>query len=335
MNQHDHRFAFGVVPSRRLGNSLGINSIPYKTCSYDCSYCQVGPTVGRTIDRRRFFPVETIIRAASGCMAPEHAPPPCIDFITIVPDGEPTLDAELGSLIEQLHTLSHRVAVITNGSLLWREDVREDLMAADWISVKIDTIDPDIWRRINRPHESLDLTRILEGISRFAQAFTGTLVTETMLVDGFNHSDTSIENLAGFIRSLHPSKAYLSIPIRPPVRSGVRPPDASRLTRVISIMAEHGVPVVDLFEHESDPFQISSDLENQLLGITAVHPIREEALLDIVTRSGMDWEVIRNMIENGLLIRTVHNGHVFYRKAHRQKDISGTEPIGGKEMVDA
>lgn len=147
--------AFGPVPSRRLGRSLGINNIPPKACSYSCIYCQVGPTTATETERRSFYPPEEVAKAVAARVKQLETEGACPDFLTFVPDGEPSLDENLGSAIDLIRSLALPVALITNGSLLWDATVRRDLTCADWVSVKVDTVREDVWRRINRPHPSL------------------------------------------------------------------------------------------------------------------------------------------------------------------------------------
>jgi len=210
---------FGPVPSRRLGRILGINNITTKKCSYSCIYCQAGRTAQVQIERRDFYQPEDIIQDVRGRL--ERAGK-AIDYLTFVPDGEPTLDVNLGQAISQLQTLRIPVGVITNSSLLWREDVREELGKADWVSLKIDAVDQGVWHRINQPHPALRLSTILDGIRAFAQSFSGILVTETMLVRGVNDTRECMQEMADFLHALQPSRAYLSVPTRPPAERWVR-----------------------------------------------------------------------------------------------------------------
>ena len=179
---------FGPIPSRRLGRSLGINNIPPKVCSYSCVYCQVGRTDTMTIKRKEFFsPAEIYSEVAKRVEQLKNANE-TIDYLSIVSEGEPTLDVNLGQLIKKLRKLDIDIAVITNSSLLWDEDVRSDLMNADLVSLKIDSVFPKIWKRIDRPHNTLDLHKIMEGIKSFAANYCGILLTETMLVKVTNDS---------------------------------------------------------------------------------------------------------------------------------------------------
>jgi len=194
--------AFGPVPSRRLGRSLGINNIPPKVCTYSCVYCQVGRTTEMTIGRRKFYDPDEVLQDVQEkiCKSDEAGEP--IDYLTFVPDGEPTLDANLGREIERLKPLGIPIAVITNNSLLSRQDVRDDLMGADWVSLKVDVVEERTWRRVNRPHGRLELASMLEGALTFAQSFQGRLVTETMHVAGVNDGEEHLSQVAGFLERL-------------------------------------------------------------------------------------------------------------------------------------
>lgn len=155
---------FGPVPSRRLGRSLGINNIPPKSCSYSCVYCQVGPTANTEIVPRIFFTPDQICREVREQFEQVRKKGEQIDYLTFVPDGEPTLDSRLSETIERLRPVSIPIAVISNASLIWRKEVRETLMQADWVSLKVDAIEETLWRRVNRPHPSLDHHAILDGM---------------------------------------------------------------------------------------------------------------------------------------------------------------------------
>ena len=153
------RIAFGPVPSRRLGKSLGINNIPPKICPYSCVYCQLGRTHNMQVAREEFYNPEEILYAVEKKVKESLERKEPIDYLTIVPDGEPTLDIDIGKEIELLQTLGIKIAIITNSSLIWDKKVRDDLSKADWVSVKIDAISQDIWHKIDRPHGSLNFRK--------------------------------------------------------------------------------------------------------------------------------------------------------------------------------
>jgi len=309
---------FGPVPSRRLGRSLGINNIPHKTCSYSCVYCQVGRTRRFQVERTPFYEPEAILQEVRKRTTRLRDMGEGADFLSFVPDGEPTLDSNLGATIEALKPLGVRIAVITNGSLLGREDVRSALMGADWVSFKLDAVTDPCWGRVNRPHSTLVLEGILEGMAEFAKAYKGTLVTETMLVRELNDGDGNLNSIAAFLLRLQPAVAYLSIPTRPPAESWVLPPSEETVARAHRILGREAVKVEHLIGYEGNAFSATGRPEDDLLAITAVHPMRKEAVSELLEKTHADWSVVREMIDRSLLVETQYDGcRYFVRKFPR------------------
>jgi len=309
---------FGPVPSRRLGQSLGINNIPPKICTYSCLYCQVGRTTTLQTGRRTFRKPTELLDEVSRKSAAVTRSGLAIDFLTFVSDGEPTLDANLGKEIELLQSLGIRIAVITNASLLWQAAVREELARADWVSVKVDAVDEETWRRLNRPHGSLHLDEILAGIAKFARSFRGELVTETMLVRGINDHPRVVGGVADFLARIRPARSYLAIPTRPPAESEVAPADAVNLNRAYQVLREKLADVEYLVGYEGDAFASTGDVKDDLLSITAVHPMREDAVAGLLSRAKSDWAVVRTLIDQGRLEEVEYRGKRFYlRKTSR------------------
>lgn len=310
---------FGPVPSRRLGRSLGVNNIPPKICTYSCIYCQVGRTDALRIDRQPFYAPKTVLREVEGRLRRLEELEEAIDFLAFVPDGEPTLDSNLGRTIDLLRPLGVKMAVISNGSLLWMESVRSDLARADWVSLKVDAASADVWRRVNRPHRGLDLPVIREAMFRFAEEYRGVLVTETMLVRGVNDSPEHVEETARLLERLRPARAYLSIPTRPSAEGWAAPPDDDVLRMARKGFSRHLDEVACLFDYEGDAFSFTGDAGEDLLNIVAVHPMREEAVRKFLARAGADWRLIDNLLSRGRLRTAVHEGQRFYLRGEEKK----------------
>lgn len=312
--------AFGPVPSRRLGRSLGVNNILPKNCTFSCIYCQIGRTGKMDLARREFYRPEMIVAEVEKKVNKTRERGEPIDYLAFVPDGEPSLDIHLGNEIDLLRPLGIKTGVITNASLVWQEDVRKDLMKADWVSLKVDAVDRNVWRRINRPHRDLKLSVILEGMLHFAREYPGKLVTETMLVRNVNDSVAHIKELIGFLSQLRPAKAYLSIPTRPPVEKWVLPPGEEALTAAYQIFSEHLKKVECLFGYEGNAFSLTGDVENDLLSIVSVHPMREEAVRKFLNRAGKDCSLVRNLINQNKLLETEYEGKKYFiRKLDEQE----------------
>jgi wyosine [tRNA(Phe)-imidazoG37] synthetase (radical SAM superfamily) len=304
--------AFGPVPSRRLGRSLGINHIPPKVCTYSCVYCQVGRTSRLRVRRRAFHEPEEVRRAVRDKVEAARAAGEPIDYLTFVPDGEPTLDANLGREIALLRPLGRPVAVISNSSLIGHADVRADLGEADWVSLKVDALQEAVWKRVNRPHGHLRLAAILEGMLAFAATFQGKLVTETMLVAGVNDGEEQVEAVARFLARLRPATAYLAVPTRPPAETWVQAPSEEVLNQAYQRLAAEVGQVELLVGEEGTAFSSTGSVEEDLLSITAVHPMRREAVEQVLARSGRAWRAVQQLVDQGMLVESEYEGQTFY-----------------------
>ncbi|HUV73210.1 MAG TPA: radical SAM protein [Anaerolineae bacterium] len=309
--------AFGPVPSRRLGRSLGINNVPPKVCSYSCVYCQLGRTTKMGVERQLFYDPQMVSRSVEEKVAQAGAAGEQVDYLSFVPDGEPTLDVNLGREIDLLRPLGITIAVISNSSLVWRADVRDDLRKADWVSLKIDSAREEIWRQIDQPHAGLKWDLILEGMAEFAQAFEGKLTTETMLIRGVNDSAERVAEVAQFVSRLRPSVAYLSIPTRPPAEEWVKAPAEEDLNRAYYIMSEGLDSVEYLIGYEGDAFASTGNVEEDLLSITAVHPMRRDAVRIMLSKAKADWSVVEGLVSNGSVVETEYEGCTYYVKRIR------------------
>jgi len=311
---------FGPVPSRRLGQSLGINNIPPKICTYSCIYCQLGRTLKMRVDRQKFYTPENVFHQVQEKITKVAREGSKIDYLTFVPDGEPTLDIQLGREIELLRNLDIKIAVITNASLLWREDVRQHLYAADWISLKVDAVEEKIWRKIDRPHRFLSLQDILNGIREIATFFKGVLTTETMLVGGVNDSENHLQKIAQFLEEIQPSTAYLAIPTRPPAEKNVHSPGERAITAAYQIFKGKLKKVELLTGYEGTGFAATDNPEDDLLAITSVHPMREDAVARLLSRTENDWSLVDQLLTEKKLTKIRYLGQTFYLRKLSSKN---------------
>jgi wyosine [tRNA(Phe)-imidazoG37] synthetase (radical SAM superfamily) len=311
--------AFGPVRSRRLGWSLGINNVPPKTCTYSCVYCQVGATDRARLRRAAFHPPGVVVAAVAARLARCRASSQPVDCATFVPDGEPTLDLALGEEIRGIAALRIAVAVLTNGSLLWRDDVRAELAPADWVSVKVDSVDEATWRGLNRPIGNLRLETVMDGMRRFAAEYRGDLVTETMLIAGLNDDDAALERTSAFVSALAPLHAYVTVPTRPPAEPWVQAPSLAAALRAADIFRAADVPASCLAEDIEDPFAASPDAEEGLLGIVAVHPMSEPDARSYLARSGADWSLVQRLLGEGRIRAVRHGGLTYLRGSRRHR----------------
>jgi wyosine [tRNA(Phe)-imidazoG37] synthetase (radical SAM superfamily) len=324
--------AFGPVPSRRLGRSLGINNIPPKVCSYSCVYCQLGRTIQMSADRRTFHHPDAVVAAVRKKVEAARRARERVDYLTFVPDGEPTLDANLGKTMRALRPLGIPMAVITNGSLLGRADVRADLTEADWVSVKVDAVREEAWRRVNRPHGRVPLGPMLDGAQAFAAGFAGHLVTETMVLDGLNDGEEELRATAGFVAELSPATAYLAVPVRPPAEPWARPATEAVIARAYEAFRAGSGRVELLVGYEGDVFASTGDPVEDLLSITAVHPMRELAVRRLVERARGDWDLVTDLVRRGRLVQVTYGGHRYFlrpigRPGRRGRSWAGKDAV--------
>jgi len=254
--QDSKTLAFGPVPSRRLGKSLGINNIRPKACSYSCIYCQLGKTSENVVERQAFYQPCDILKEVKRKVANATKRNERIDYLTFVSDGEPTIDVNIGEEISLLKRIGIPIAVLTNASMLWLNDVKQDLLKADYVSLKVDAVSEDLWIRIDRPHKDLKLSAILKGIQDFAEAFKGTIVTETMFIDGVDY-EKEFERITRFLAELKKlNRAYIAVPTRPPTENWVKPAREEVLNIAFQVFSEKlGVDRVEcLIGYEGNAF---------------------------------------------------------------------------------
>ena len=289
---------FGPVPSRRLGQSLGIDPIPLKTCNWNCVYCQLGRTRPVVNDRRTFFKKEVILSQVKEALE-SHAPGE-IDWITFVGSGETTLQKGLGEMINGIKELTDiPVAVITNGSLLYMPEVRQELIKADAVLPSLDAGNPALYRRINRPHPSLTFTRLVEGLTAFRKEYQGHYWVEVMLVRGMNDDEDSLREIACYLEKINPDEVHVIQPTRPPAETWVKPPDEAGLLRAHAILGE----VAKIILPAQGSFDLSGDedLVEAIVGIITRHPMKESELMDALSEwsTGDVRETLNQLVEKG------------------------------------
>jgi wyosine [tRNA(Phe)-imidazoG37] synthetase (radical SAM superfamily) len=237
-----------------------------------------------------------------------------VDYLTFVPDGEPTLDVNIDREIELLKPIGVKIAAITNASLIWNSDVRRCLSEADWVSLKVDAAREEIWRRIDRPHRSLRLEEIFHGMVEFSTDFNGTLATETMLIQEVNDGRDEVERIADFLVKLSPDKSYISIPTRPPAEKWVKPADEEAINMAYQIFISKGLNAEYLIGYEGNAFASTGNVAEDLLSITSVHPMREEGVEVLLAKANSKWEIVRKLVDEDKLVELEYGGKMFYMR---------------------
>ncbi|MBC7248866.1 MAG: radical SAM protein [Anaerolineae bacterium] len=307
-------YVYGPVPSRRLGQSLGVDPIPFKTCNYNCVYCQLGRTSPVTNERRDFFPPEDILTQVR--VALERHRPGEIDYITFVGQGEPTLCASLGWLIRQVKAMTDiPVAVITNGALLCQADVRDELTAADVVMPTLDAADQTTFRRINRPWPRFRITEIIEGMAVFREMFHGQFWMEVMLVKGLNDDEPTLLSIRDALARIGPDRIQINVPIRPPAEHWVEVPDDEAIVQATAILGE-AAEVVAPYE---GTFDLSgfTDVTEAVLEVIRRHPMREARLVETLDHfaPGKVQSTLARLESSGQVQRHVYRGEIFWQYA--------------------
>ena len=267
----DTKYIFGPVPSRRLGQSLGVSPIPKKTCNYTCVYCQLGRTNKMTNTRKEFFPLEDILSEFDRCLPDlEHC-----DVVSIVGEGEPTLYSRLGELIRGIKARTDKpVAVITNGALLGDPAVRADLGEADIVLPSMDSYDEESWHRIDRPHGRLNYEEMMEGLVTFTHEFTGQIYMEIMLMDGLNDSRECLEKFRAALDKLRYDRVYINTPVRPPAEPDIRVSSPEAIAMATEIL---GGISIDALASGTFSSEIADDYE-AILSIIGRHPMNQHEI---------------------------------------------------------
>jgi wyosine [tRNA(Phe)-imidazoG37] synthetase (radical SAM superfamily) len=269
------KYVFGPVPSRRLGQSLGIDTIPLKTCNWNCVYCQLGRTQPLVNERKEYYPPEEILAEVREAL--ETHKPGEIDWVTFVGSGEPLLQAGMGWLIRQVKGMTQMpLAVITNGSLLYLPEVRQELVAADAVLPTLDAGTAELYRQINRPHPELTFERLVEGLVAFRESYWGKLWVEVMLVRGLNDTPQALWEIAKVLKRIQPDAVHINLPTRPPAETWVQPPTDESLMQAMAILG-NVAEVVHPAEGSFDLSGYDSPID-AVIGIITRHPMRQEEL---------------------------------------------------------
>jgi wyosine [tRNA(Phe)-imidazoG37] synthetase (radical SAM superfamily) len=274
-------YAFGPVPSRRLGQSLGIDTIPLKTCNWNCIYCQLGRSKPLQNERKVYVPPKEIISEVKTALT-SHQPGE-IDWITFVGSGEPTLHAGIDRLIKEVKEFTNiPVAVITNGSLLFEQSVRDALYQADAVLPSLDAGTPQLYKKINRPHPSVPFERYVNGLISFRQDYESQFWVEVMLINGLNDTQEALTDIAKILTDVQPDKIHIGMPTRPPVEAWVKPPDEEGIMRAIAILGE----VAQVIHPQEGLFDLSGseNAVDAIIGIITRHPMSEDQLLSALTQ---------------------------------------------------
>jgi wyosine [tRNA(Phe)-imidazoG37] synthetase (radical SAM superfamily) len=304
---------YGPVPSRRLGFSLGVDFIPFKTCNLDCIYCQLGHVPDKIVTRKDYIPASEILsqikeKIDSGVR---------IDYITFSGSGEPTLNTGIGKLIRGIKKLTKiPVAVLTNSTLLQHNEVRKALSAANLVVPSLDAVTQDVFEKINRPHPSLKVKDIISGLKKFRREFKGKIWIEVLLVKGINDSPLHLKKLKTVLEELHPDRVQLNSVVRPPAESFARPLSLDELEEIRDFIGGR-CEIIATFDKTAQNLVQKSE-EESILSMIQRRPM---TLVDLASSLGLHRNEVMKQLqildEKGDILLIRHKGSVYYEPAKK------------------
>jgi len=305
----EKKYLYGPVPSRRLGRSYGVDIVPFKVCTLDCVYCQLGKTTNRTIERKDYGPIGPILAELRETLAEGLE----ADFITIAGSGEPTLNSRLGELIDGIKKISDiPVAILTNGTLLYKEDVRADCSKADVVMPSLDAGDKQTFQKVNRPHRDISIENLISGLCAFREEFAGRIWLEVFFVEGLNTEDEQIAKIRDAIELIRPDKIQLNTAVRPTAEADIKRLDAEKLQAVAARLGPKCEVVADFsLSHHGKAF------ENKAEDVLSILKRRPCSLNDICSGLGIGrneaLKYVTGLQHKGIIHSEKKDGRIFFK----------------------
>ena len=305
----EKKYFYGPVPSRRLGRSYGVDIVPFKVCTLDCVYCQLGKTTDRTIKRKDYGPIEPILAELRETLAEGLE----ADFITIAGSGEPTLNSRLGELIDGIKKITDiPVAILTNGTLLYKEDVRADCANADVLMPSLDAGDEQTFQRINQPHRDISIENLISGLCAFREEFAGRIWLEVFFVEGLNTDAGQIAKIRDAIELIRPDKIQLNTAVRPTAEADIKRLDAEKLQAIAARLGPKCEVVADFsLSHHGKSFG------NKAEDVLSILKRRPCSLNDICSGLGIGrneaLKYVTGLEHKGIIHSEKKDGRIFFK----------------------
>ncbi len=304
-----YRYLYGPVPSRRLGRSLGIDLVPHKICTCDCIYCQIGKTTERTLVRKEYIPAEEILEEVGRFLKEETSG---IDHLSLSGSGEPTLHSKIGSMIEEIKDLtSIPVAVITNGSLLYEEEVRRDLLHADIVLPSLDAASPEVFNQVNRPLAGFSVEKMIEGLVEFRKVFEGQIWLEILFCKGINDGQEELLKLKKAINRIQPDLIHLNTVVRPPSEQWAIPLNQKEMGRINAFFGEKASVISEFDRHPSS--SVGRDVNEEIVKILRRRPLSSADLSRGMGISENELDhYVKTLIQEGRIRKRIFGGSIYY-----------------------
>jgi len=307
IDNEKREYIFGPVPSRRLGRSLGIDLVPFKTCSYDCIYCQLGRTTNKTTLRKEWVPIDIVTEQLKKKL--DSKP----DYITLSGSGEPTLYSRLEDLISRIKDITDiPVAVLTNGSLLWMPEIRSALKSADLVVPSLDAGSSQIFQYVNRPHSDITFSKMLDGLVTFRDEYSGKYWLEVFLLAGVTTPETEINRLKTCINSIRPDRVQVNTVTRPPAEGFAEPVPQKQLQTITKKLYEKAEVIADYSDvHKQQDFSAQRE------DVLALLQRRPCSVGDIAAGLGLHRNEVVKYVEElsseGKIEAKPQNQHLYYK----------------------
>ena len=310
-----YRYLYGPVPSRRLGRSLGVDLVPPKICTYDCVYCQVGKTTERTLQRKEYIPTEEVLDEVKDFLSKGEV---SIDHFSLSGSGEPTLHSQIGAVIKRIKGMSSiPVAVLTNGSLLYLDEVRGDLLQADIILPSLDAVSKEVFTRINRPHRGISVEKVVEGLVEFRKVYQGQVWLEILFCKGINDGENELQQMKRVFDRVQPDRIHINTVVRPPTEPWAAP---LNLEEMEGIQAFFGEKASIISEFDRHPLSLPEfNVKEDIFRILERRPL---SLVDLSQRMAIPKEeleaTMQPMVEEGK-IKTRRFGDSIYYEVSKSR----------------
>jgi len=300
-------YIFGPVPSRRLGLSLGIDLIPPKTCTYDCLYCQVGRTTCLTAEPGLFAPTGEVIEELRDVIEKAHP-----DTVTLAGSGEPTLHSEIDKIISLVKDVTDtRVALLTNGALLWRKEVRDRVLGADLIMPTLTTVFEETFGKIHRPHRGLKLPSIIAGLKKLREEYGGIILLEIVLLSGINDNMKELEGMKDVIEDISPDKIQLNTVVRPPSDPGAMPLNMEQMEKIRDFFGKKAEIIASVSSNKK-----AGEYDPNLKTIVEMarrRPVTAADIAGVLNISREESErVLKGLLLKGAIRKQEHEREVYY-----------------------
>jgi wyosine [tRNA(Phe)-imidazoG37] synthetase (radical SAM superfamily) len=310
MGINNFQYVYGPVASRRLGRSLGVDLVPFKTCSYDCTYCQLGRTTNKTIERKHYVAMDNVLEELDKKLAIGPMP----DYISLAGSGEPTLNLCIGNLIDMIKSRRKiPLAVLTNGSLLWMTEVQDALMNADIVLPSLDAGNEVLFQCVNRPHEDISFEKMVEGLAAFTKRFRGEVWLEVMLLGGVTGIPGEAKKIAGLVRRIRPARVQLNTVSRPPAEDFAFPISPDRMVALKGFFPNRVDIICETGKDDAHTSVFSNATETDIIALLFRRPCTVD---DVANGLGIHvTEAIKHLdglVASGQAITVTSGGRHFY-----------------------